>query len=57
MRGFYERVVRTAERLAAAHRGQTIALVAHGGVLDCLYRAASRVDLQAPPPAIARATR
>lgn len=48
LRGFYERVVCTAERLAAAHRGQTIALVAHGGVLDCLYRAASRVDLQAP---------
>lgn len=48
LRGFYERVVGTAERLAAAHRGQTIALVAHGGVLDCLYRAASRVDLQAP---------
>ena len=25
-----------------------IALVAHGGVMDCLYRAATRVDLQAP---------
>ena len=23
-------------------------LVAHGGVLDCLYRAATRVDLDAP---------
>ncbi|HWP20258.1 MAG TPA: histidine phosphatase family protein [Burkholderiaceae bacterium] len=48
LRGFYERVVTTAARLAAAHRGQAIALVAHGGVLDCLYRAASRVDLHAP---------
>ena len=45
---FYARCVATAERLAARHPGQTIALVAHGGVLDCLYRAATRVDLQAP---------
>jgi 2,3-bisphosphoglycerate-dependent phosphoglycerate mutase len=45
---FYERCVGTALRLAAAHTGQTIALVAHGGVMDCLYRAASRIDLQAP---------
>jgi 2,3-bisphosphoglycerate-dependent phosphoglycerate mutase len=45
---FYERCVGTASRLAAAHAGQTIALVAHGGVMDCLYRAASRIDLQAP---------
>lgn len=37
-----------AERLAARHAGQCIALVAHGGVLDCLYRAATRLDLQAP---------
>lgn len=46
--GFYARVVETATALAQQHPGQTIALVAHGGVLDCLYRAASRVDLQAP---------
>jgi probable phosphoglycerate mutase len=44
---FYERCVSVAARLAAAHPGQTIVLVAHGGVMDCLYRAASRVDLQA----------
>lgn len=44
---FYERAVGAATRLAAAHPGQTIALVAHGGVLDCLYRAATRVGLQA----------
>ena len=35
-------------RLAAAHPGQTIAVVAHGGVMDCLYRAAARLDLDAP---------
>lgn len=45
---FYARCVGAAERLAAAHPGETIALVAHGGVLDCLYRAAARVSLQAP---------
>jgi probable phosphoglycerate mutase len=45
---FYTRVVASATRLASAHPGQTIALVAHGGVLDCLYRAASRVALNAP---------
>jgi 2,3-bisphosphoglycerate-dependent phosphoglycerate mutase len=48
LRSFYDRVVATATRLASAHQGATIALVAHGGVLDCLYRAALRVDLQAP---------
>lgn len=48
LRQFYERCVATATRLAAAHPGETIAVVAHGGVMDCLYRAASRIDLQAP---------
>ena len=45
---FYARSVSTAARLAALHPGQTIALVSHGGVMDCLYRAASRVALDAP---------
>ncbi|HEY9066134.1 MAG TPA: histidine phosphatase family protein [Burkholderiaceae bacterium] len=45
---FYARSVDAATRLAAAHAGQTIVLVTHGGVLDCLYRAASRVPLDAP---------
>jgi 2,3-bisphosphoglycerate-dependent phosphoglycerate mutase len=45
---FYARCVATASRLAAAHPGETIALVAHGGVMDSLYRAASRVALDAP---------
>jgi len=48
LRDFYSRSVATATRLAGAHPGQTIALVAHGGVMDCLYRAASRVALDAP---------
>ncbi|MGC4078530.1 MAG: histidine phosphatase family protein [Rubrivivax sp.] len=45
---FYGRVVPAALALAARHPGQTIALVAHGGVLDCLYRAATRIALDAP---------
>ena len=45
---FYERSVATATRLAERHPGQTIALVSHGGVMDCLYRAASRIALDAP---------
>ena len=45
---FHARTVAAAAALAARHPGQVIALVAHGGVLDCLYRAAAGVDLQAP---------
>jgi probable phosphoglycerate mutase len=45
---FYDRCISTASRIAAAHAGQSIAIVAHGGVLDCLYRAGSRIELQAP---------
>jgi probable phosphoglycerate mutase len=48
LRQFYARTIEAATRCAAAHPGQTIAFVAHGGVMDCLYRAASRIDLQAP---------
>ena len=43
-----ERIVSTVDELAARHAGQQIVLVAHGGVLDILYRAATRLDLQAP---------
>lgn len=45
---FFERCVPAAAELAARHPGQAIALVAHGGVLDCLYRAATGVALDAP---------
>jgi len=37
-----------ADELAARHAGELIVLVAHGGVMDVLYRAATRQDLQAP---------
>ena len=44
----HERIVATVDELAARHTGQQIVLVAHGGVLDILYRAATRLELQAP---------
>jgi probable phosphoglycerate mutase len=43
-----ERIVYTVDELAERHTGQQIVMVAHGGVLDILYRAATRLDLQAP---------
>jgi 2,3-bisphosphoglycerate-dependent phosphoglycerate mutase len=45
---FNARCVATAERLCAEHPGQTMVWFTHGGVLDCLYRAATRVALNAP---------
>ena len=45
---FSARCVAAVARLAQAHPGQTIAVVAHGGVMDCLYRAAARLELDAP---------
>lgn len=45
---FSARCIAAVTELAVAHPGQTIAVVAHGGVMDCLYRAATRLDLQAP---------
>lgn len=42
------RVVSAVHDLAAQHVGQQILVVAHGGVLDILYRAATRLDLRAP---------
>ena len=48
LRVFAARGVAAVERLAAAHRGQSIAVFTHGGVLDSLYRAAARAPLQAP---------
>lgn len=45
---FYERSVRTVHALARRHEGQAVAMVSHGGVLDCLYRAATGQALDAP---------
>jgi probable phosphoglycerate mutase len=46
--GFFERCLGVAERLAGAYAGRAVVWVTHGGVLDCLYRAAARVTLDAP---------
>ncbi|GAA6143129.1 histidine phosphatase family protein [Hydrogenophaga sp. 5NK40-0174] len=43
-----DRVVQALTDIAARHRGEQVLVVAHGGVLDHFYRAATRVDLQAP---------
>ncbi len=45
---FFNRCVGTALQLAARHPGGGVALVAHGGVLDCLYRAATGAGLAEP---------
>jgi probable phosphoglycerate mutase len=43
-----ERITRAASELAARHVGGQIVLVAHGGVMDALYRAATGQEVQAP---------
>jgi probable phosphoglycerate mutase len=43
-----ERVAHTVAELAAQHLGEQIVLVAHGGVMDMLYRLATNQDLSAP---------
>ncbi len=48
LQDFYARSVQAVHALAAQHEGQAVALVAHGGVLDCLYRAATGQALDAP---------
>jgi probable phosphoglycerate mutase len=45
---FRRRITEVAARLAARHLGGLVVLVAHGGVLDVLYRIATGQDLQAP---------
>ena len=43
-----ERVTRTVQELAARHPGEQIVLVAHGGVLDALYRVATGQEVNSP---------
>jgi probable phosphoglycerate mutase len=47
-RQFYTRVTGAMLRWAKAHPGKTLALVAHGGVLECAYRAALGLPLETP---------
>lgn len=48
LQDFYERCLEALTRLARRHPGQSIAVVAHGGVLDCFYRAANGLALDLP---------
>lgn len=45
---FRQRITAAAADLAARHPGELVVLVAHGGVMDVLYRAATGQDIQAP---------
>lgn len=47
LRTLHARVAATVSRVAARHPGGQVALVAHGGVMDVLYRLATRQDVQA----------
>ena len=45
---FRARVTEAVAELAARHTGELVLLVAHGGVMDVMYRAATGQELQAP---------
>jgi len=47
-RQFFGRATGAILALGAAHPGQTLALVAHGGVLECAYRLALGLPLETP---------
>jgi 2,3-bisphosphoglycerate-dependent phosphoglycerate mutase len=47
-RQFYERSMTAILGWAARHPGKTLALVAHGGVLECAYRGALGLSLETP---------
>jgi probable phosphoglycerate mutase len=47
-RGFYTRITDFVAQLLRDHTGQHLALVAHGGVLDCCYRLATGLALSEP---------
>lgn len=47
-RAFFARATGPILALGAAHPGKTIALVAHGGVLECAYRLARGLPLETP---------
>ena len=43
-----DRIAATVNTLASQHVGEQIVLVAHGGVMDALYRLATRQDIESP---------
>jgi len=48
VRVFYHRIVHAVAGIVAKHPGGRIACVTHGGVLDCIYRYARGLALDAP---------
>jgi 2,3-bisphosphoglycerate-dependent phosphoglycerate mutase len=47
-REFHTRVMDAVQRIVAAHPGQTVVVVTHGGVLDMIYRTARALGLNGP---------
>ena len=47
-RQFHARIMGAVNRLVAAHPGETMAIVTHGGVLDMIYRTARSLGLNGP---------
>ncbi len=47
-RHFYERCIAAIGRWAGQYPGRKLAIVAHGGVLECAYRAARGMSLDSP---------
>jgi len=47
-RQFYQRCIAAITEWAGRYPGKTIAIVAHGGVLECAYRAAKGMSLDSP---------
>ncbi|MET0311042.1 MAG: histidine phosphatase family protein [Burkholderiaceae bacterium] len=47
-RRFHERVMEAVRRIAAAHTGESLVVVTHGGVLDMIYRTARGLPLSGP---------
>ncbi|MCG2585429.1 histidine phosphatase family protein [Massilia sp. TS11] len=45
---FHARCIAAIFAASAAHPGQTLVIVAHGGVLECAYRAATGLPLDSP---------
>ena len=48
IRAFHARVLGVVHTLAQRHRGQTLVVVTHGGVLDMVYRSALGLPLSGP---------
>ena len=47
-REFHARVLDAVNRMVALHRGETLVVVTHGGVLDMIYRTARSLGLSGP---------